>query len=620
MINPERRSLLTDALTPPDRYRFDCGVATTYSLDLVTLLTLPLHLARRDAEHTSPERPDPLPVLDAVRRMGDRLTVFCQRGRLHIPRKSNSLLGLLENMVQETQVPHEHGVFHPKVWLLRFEPVEAADQEPTLLRLLVLTRNLTDDRSWDLSLWLEGEPGKKRVDASRPLASFIEWLLRGNEATVGAARTEQIEQLCADAVRTTWTPPGQFEEVRFYPLGIGKKTASWFPEAPNGVKWDELGVISPFVSMDALTRLASRTRAPLFLVSRAEELDKCASHGGFTNVRVLSDQALSGDTEDDVAHRQCGLHAKAYIGKRAWNTHLFVGSANATGAALVQGRNVEFVVELIGRASKVGGPAAWVGEEGLGPLLADYVRSEPKDADALEDEHALEALRDALARGPLALHGELAESGWTVDLRGLDNTDWNGASAHAWLVSQDETRAKPIDAARQALVNVSLSGIRLGEFAPHQVTAFTGFTLMLGKATLSFVLKLPLHGGPEERDLEILHAAIRNREGLIRYLLLLLGDWDGDEGDGNGDGVKFGDGHGASFDDMPLFEMLARAYAREPERLAQVRDLVERLRRKSAQEQEHGSEQAHTSDPVLTADFLEIWSVFETALKNEKLT
>ncbi|ALK34982.1 phospholipase D family protein [Burkholderia plantarii] len=617
MINPEQRSLLTDALTPPDNYRFDCGVATTYSLDLVTLLTLPLHLARRDVEAASPEQFDPLPVLDAVRRMGDRLTIFCQRGRLHIPRKANALFGLLENMVQETQAPHERGVFHPKVWLLRFEPIDAAARGGPMLRLLVLTRNLTDDRSWDLSLWLEGEPGRKRVDASRPLVSFLEWLTQSNEASIGTARTAQIRQLQDDAGRTIWTPPGKFEAVRFHPLGIGKKTATWLPKAGNGALWDEFGVISPFVSTEALARLVSLTKSSLFLVSRAEELDKCASQDNFGTVHVLSDQALSSDSEDDIAHRQRGLHAKAYIGKRAWNTHLFVGSANATDAALVDGRNVEFVVELIGRGSKVGGPADWIGEEGLGPLLADYERSEPEDADALKDQRALESLRDALTRAPLALHCRKAESGWRVDLHGLDRIHWAGASAQAWLVSQDEKAwARPIDAARRDAATESCPGVQLGELASHQVTAFTGFTLVIGQATLSFVLKLPLHGGPEERDLEILHAAIRNREGLIRYLLLLLGDWNDSNSSGDGDATKVGRDYGALFD-TPLFEMLARAYAHEPERLVRVRDLVERLRRKSASEQEHGVEPASAEDPILTEDFLEVWSVFEAALNNE---
>ena len=44
MLNPNSRSLYTDALTPPTGMVFDYGVATTYSLDPTLLLGIPLHL------------------------------------------------------------------------------------------------------------------------------------------------------------------------------------------------------------------------------------------------------------------------------------------------------------------------------------------------------------------------------------------------------------------------------------------------------------------------------------------------------------------------------------------------------------------------------------------------
>lgn len=50
-----------------------------------------------------------------------------------------------------------------------------------------------------------------------------------------------------------------------------------------------------------------------------------------------------------------GLHAKAYIGQNGWDTTITMGSANATTAALVDGRNVELLVALTGKTSKVGG-------------------------------------------------------------------------------------------------------------------------------------------------------------------------------------------------------------------------------------------------------------------------
>ena len=76
MIDAEKRSLLTDALTPPPGYRFDTGIATTYSLDLVTLLALPLHLSWLACGEENSRQIDPIRLIEALRRTADRLTVF----------------------------------------------------------------------------------------------------------------------------------------------------------------------------------------------------------------------------------------------------------------------------------------------------------------------------------------------------------------------------------------------------------------------------------------------------------------------------------------------------------------------------------------------------------------
>ena len=47
MISPNSRKLLSDALTPPPAMHFDVGVVTTFSLDPITLLSVPLRLAWR---------------------------------------------------------------------------------------------------------------------------------------------------------------------------------------------------------------------------------------------------------------------------------------------------------------------------------------------------------------------------------------------------------------------------------------------------------------------------------------------------------------------------------------------------------------------------------------------
>lgn len=138
MLDPDRRALYTDALRPPPGYRFERAVATTYSLDLQTLLTIPLHLALFSADGTLEELvEDGVALLEALRRTTDRVTVFAQSARLLAPRQPQVLFGLLEPTVIEVAPRSATGVFHPKLWAIRFRN-RATDAER--LRLLVLSR------------------------------------------------------------------------------------------------------------------------------------------------------------------------------------------------------------------------------------------------------------------------------------------------------------------------------------------------------------------------------------------------------------------------------------------------------------------------------------------------
>ncbi|NLE95464.1 MAG: hypothetical protein GX600_07270 [Dehalococcoidia bacterium] len=50
MLAPTERSLLLDHFRPPDGYRFDIALGTTYSLDLVALMMVPLAFTFLDME------------------------------------------------------------------------------------------------------------------------------------------------------------------------------------------------------------------------------------------------------------------------------------------------------------------------------------------------------------------------------------------------------------------------------------------------------------------------------------------------------------------------------------------------------------------------------------------
>ncbi|MGQ3002518.1 MAG: phospholipase D family protein [Hydrogenophaga sp.] len=601
MINVDQRSLLTDALTPPPGFVFETGMATTFSLDLVTLLTLPLHLAWLGSAESQTGVLDPLPVLEALRRTAHRLTVYCHAGRMQIPRTASPLFELMEGMVHEA-MPKHPGAFHPKVWLLKFVASDA--RQANRLRLLVLSRNLTDDRSWDLSLSLEGDITGHKIAGNQPLKKFLAHLPGLCRRPLTTQRKSDLECLQDEVHRCDWELPSGFDALRFHALGIYRTPQRWLPETDAG-RWDELGVISPFVTGEALGVLASLSPAPLFLVCRPDEMDKLCegSEQRFQRTLVLDPLADASDQEDDVQGRLSGLHAKAFVGKRGWNTHLFVGSANATNAALLQGHNVEFMAELIGRTSKVGRPESFLGEDGLSSLLVPYVRNEPTETDA---EHQTELLLDALqaqvVAAELRLECARTEAGWSLVLHGADRLQCGGASMHIWPLSLSQERAVAWPAPAGA------AAITLGVLAEQDLTAFTGFSFKLNDQERSFALNLPITGLPEGRDLSILRGALSNRDGFVRYLLLLLGNWEQQPGRPHEEGGQAPTAWRNGALDLPLFEMLTRAFSRDRERLVRVGELLDTL----------SAESADDARGIVPPEFRDMWKGFQQAMKEDE--
>lgn len=601
MIDIEQRSMLTDALTPPPGYTFASGIATTFSLDLVTLLTMPLHLAWLSSGEEDDQRVDPLRVIEALRRTTDKLTVICQRGRMQIPRTASPLMTLLEGMVHEAAAPHG-GAFHPKAWLLRFTSGES--QENPRIRLIVLSRNITDDGSWDLSLKMEGECRRGQIKENAPLRDFIMKSLDICRKPLSAERREDIEQTMSDVMRCQWELPPGFDVVKFHVLGMGKKPVSWLPDSKSG-SWDELGVISPFVKGEALKNLSNTSANPLFLVARSIELDQLDDPipGNFKQVLVLDERVEFTDEEDDLPNRERGLHAKVFVGRRGWNTHLFIGSANATNAALVDGINVEFMAELIGKYSRVGKPETWLGQDGMMDMMTPYRRTtSSSDAEKEKTRKALDDIRNVLASADLKLDCLETLEGWSLHLLGLHGVDLGGVELAAWPLSVSSERAI-------VAMDNSKGNMTLGVFAKQDITSLTGFRLSIGQEQLQFGLNLPLQNPPKDRDLEILKAVLGNRDGFVRYLMLLLGDWESNPPGIGGDktGTSSNWWCGASSDGIPLFEMLARAFVNDQERLRHISQVIKKLQMESG----------NGVGEIIPSEFMNVWASFEEALKQK---
>lgn len=571
MLNPNSRSLYTSALTPPPGMIFDEAVATTFSMDPALLLEAPVYLALMAADGQTD--PDPLSVLEAIRRYSKRITVYVQRGRIQVPQiaKPNPLFGFLEEMVVEVTAPGG-GVFHPKVWAIRFV---SPDQSSSMYRLVVLTRNMTTDQSWDLSLQLEGTIAGNE---NKPLAHFFKTLPDLATGATASGRSEQALRFADELHRVQWELPDGFDKLAFYLPGT--KGFDWEPPIAN-----RMTVISPFCSDEALRALTKKTKAADALISRPESLSalKKDTLELFTQCLHLDDAAETEDGEEDDAIEQplaTGLHAKVYLFETNHSeyTHVIMGSANATNAALNASKNVEILVGLVGRKSKVGGIDELLGADGLGEYLVDFDTSKEAEIDALRQaaEESVERARSLICGTALSIECSPGSKDglWALVLTGKIPSLEGIVSASAW----------PITVTRDFAVNILDSdahgGIRLGEFSASSVTGLIAFELKTNHVgvTARFVLNIPATGVPEERNSAILQTVISNREGFFRYLLLLLGD-DKVSGPDPGSGSGFAQwlARLADGEDIPLLEELTRTYSRYPERLSEISGLVRDL-------------------------------------------
>ena len=616
LLDPQSdRTLYTEPLTTPLGFRFDCAVALTYSLGLDTLLAVPLHLllyAGGRAQTRILE--DRLAVLDGLRQTASNVSIFHHQGGILAPRGRRALYSLLEDSVFRASAPRG-GIFHPKIWLLRFsphgdDPTTNRGEDPPLIRLAVLSRNLSADRSWDVSLTVEGRPGIHQVAGNEDLVRLLH-ALPDLSPELPEERSAQIASLADDLDRTAWELPCGIDELRLHAIGLD--AGGWLPP-----RSERLVVMSPFCTPGALESLARTSRSPRALIARPEELVGIphAALNRFERCLVLREVAENDDGEEASPRRgaHMGLHAKLYLCGGAGETRLFTGSANSTHAALVGGHNVEVLVELVGSRERLGSAEEFLGDDGFGALLEDFDPNdvEPPDPVDIEYRELLERACDTIARADLRLTCREAADGhgegqrWQLELRGDGPIEFPPAlRMTAWPITLP--RGRGLDC------RDLLSGreIAFGPMAVSSITRFIAFEITLEEdgshaPSQAFVLLVPADGLPvQERDEAVVRQIVRNREGFLRYLLFLLGTFDGFAEEGGGGTWRPGTGSGGGFETLPLLEEMTRTFCRDPSRLDSVRRLVEHLRRSASTEGDA---------EIVPADFLKLWKTFELAL------
>ncbi|WPE81630.1 phospholipase D family protein [Acinetobacter baumannii] len=610
MLNPSHRSLNTSFLIPPVGMIFDEAILTTYSLDPSVLLEIPVYLSLLA---TDSKTIDPYSVLASIKKLKERITIFSQRGLIQVPkdRKPNPVFSYLEDMIIESESPRG-GVFHPKIWLLRF-----INGKDIVYRLVVLSRNLTRDNSWDIALQLDGHVGKKRNPKNDPIIYFLlNTLNRFKDGELKHKKTQQINKITRDLNKVQWCLPEGFNDISFYFLDQG-------PYQWNIQKNEKLLIISPFCSDAVLKKLASSSKT-CFLLTREEELLalKPATLKAFDQeIYTLADGLVDDDDTNDDQNNNFqvktdqiltkGLHAKAYIYEVLEDgeskTHVVVGSANATDAALTCKKNDEILVELVSDDSELINVDHFLSSMKANGYLTQYDDlSAIGDSSLSEDDQLLEEIRKWICSTSIRGYCTFDETSnywnYVLNAEGMNTqNNYQDYETKVWPITLDEKRAQSWNISK---TNENIAFSNLTSTAISSLIAFE-IRHKLRQEQARFVLKITVSDLPSDRDAEILRTLINNKEGFLQYLRILLGYVYATDKIGTKNGeADFNWLNRLLDDETTLFEDLFVIYMKEPERLQDIQKLVNDL---------GGEDSAH-----IPKEFIQLWNVFEQAIKGKK--
>lgn len=561
MLKPaEERLNYSDLLTPPTGYDVDFAVGTTYSLDLEALVGVPIALSL-SVEMEGTFKENPIYVLEALRRSVDKFAIFCEAGQIKTPQNANNVFSLMENSVFEVALANEKS-FHPKVWLIKYRN----EEEEELYRFLVLTRNLTFDRSWDLAIGLEGKKNKRKTLNNRPISDFLRFLISYSKDD---EKTDKIESLISDLDYVHFDSVDKhIPSFEFYPLGIdgyGKDETGIFEN------YHHLLIISPFLSnqtVSSLNRLSLKNASKTLITRRTEltKLDETVVEDfdiyALKDLVVEGEGALSGENEANELAQLQDIHAKLYA-RTKYNEHqIFIGSANCSERAF--NGNVEFLLRL--DYQKYGFRIQHL----LNDLFGEDERDNPfekielipekDETDTILSDEMEKAIKQLCrARSKANLIGE--EDNYSLKIT-FDEIPPNVELSISPLLSKQSLSLA------NEIIFYDLGLLELGQF--YTITASKG------GETLTRIIKIPTKGIPAERDNEVFRSIIKDKYTFLRYVAFLLSDdfilvaIEQLEMKRNGAGKW-----DTTMSDYPvLYENMLKAAARSPEKLQDVENIM----------------------------------------------
>ena len=609
MLNPNNdRHDYGQILTPPAGYYTDFAIGTTYSLNLDALVGASLALGL-SAETDSELLNNPVCLLEALRSTCDNVALFCEGGQIHKPNRPTSLYILLEKMVFSVKTnPRKKKPpfpsFHPKFWLIRYKN-EAND---VLYRIIVLSRNLTFDRSWDVVFYMDGYVWGNRRLKNQPICDFLKYLrYQIPSDSNGKTKRRRINNIIDELPYVNFTIEEgvkEFNDFEFLPVGIAGDSGEVYNMEDTPLfsnTFSEIFVMSPFITGDVIRDFNDRDNNYGFvdpkymLITRAASLNflKPEDVSNF-KIYTMRDAVIDGEDaisdESEYAQKQ-DIHAKVYMWRKHSDAELYVGSLNATSKALHG--NVEFMIRLISKNRYLNIDSLTGSLFGSDKDGKDNPFQEAKLSDAIVDEDikksfAMDAVVKSIYRSDPRAKVKESEGLYSVDVF-FGDCDINDFTVEIRPLLLNKTS---IFAQRIQFKNLEIT--KLSEF--YVVTVSDGDT------SIERVLTIPTTGFPEDREKTVVTSVVNDKECFCRYIAFLLGD---DEILSMLDSKDAFDGMGASAGNtatyqMPaLYEKMLKTAATNPEKFKGIDYLIKTI----------------SDDGIVPEDFKKMYETFKKVVK-----
>ena len=564
MLNPNSNRLdYGSILSAPLNYELDFAIGTTYSLDLDSLVGASISLGLSEETDTILSN-NPIFLLEALRATGDKIALFCENGRISLPSNPTKLYILLEKMVFQVNAPEKekfikYPSFHPKFWLIRY----INEEKDVIYRVIVLSRNLTYDRSWDISFSMEGKKIENNLnsDKNNNLIIFLDYL---KEFSTDSNKTEKIDKIIEELNHVEFDLNSNiFEDFDFIPNGVSEdvsiKKYPLFDES-----FDDLVIISPFLSKGIIREFNQRVKnyksyqksindpkiTRLYLFSRAESLSKLKYDDcDEFKIYTLKDQivdgefTISGDSdvtehineseidesgkgqqesqvyEDDFGlNQRQNIHAKVYFVRKGSQVDLYLGSLNASHNA-VSG-NVEFMIRLKTNNGKFNLNKLlndlFCGDEG-GPESPfqsfDVNKYDGGDVDEGKD---LDSILKNIVR--LTFKSKIS---WDNEFYKI-NLNVEDFSIFEDKYGKDlDISIKPLLSEKVAKFSKEMTFEKLNKI---QLSSFFAITIKDDEDSINRIIKIETLGMPTDREKEVISSVVNDKTAFIRYVAFLLGD------------------------------------------------------------------------------------------------